>query len=464
MNYAEQRRYLEQNRIYVVIVLFVWMVLAALCLKSSTASTRAIIGFVLVVVAIGFSVAYTPDYLHLTVNPRKRLSWEIKIRWRIAAAALVIGLLSVSSLREVIVVVAATAWVAVTNLVARSIVASRHAAAYFWLTDLAFMAVLMLSRLCDPLVGVALLAGAAHLSVVICERRVLLWSFVVAISAWLLLALLRLKFPLAPDFFFTTTCFVSVSALTTGWLVHRAQERNSRNVEAAMQELMEFSGYPEEKVRRLWSESDKELARNWVSADLDESDSQAMADWYKQNSELYMFAISGYNLDYKRIRSNLKVLQFGRGACLDYGAGNGEVILELARRGHPAAYYDVDGVSASFAKWRSKRRGLDVKFFHSKEPLAAAANQRRFDTVFSLDVLEHLPDLPGELTFLASLLNTGGMLVFDVPAGTTKSHPMHLNHHVEVRSLLKAKGMTEQRSGIYKLPFVKQEKYVFVAG
>src|SRR5262245_124407 len=104
MNYAEQQRYLEQSRIYVVIVLLVWIVLTALCLKSSTALTRAIIGFVLVVVAVGFSLAYTPDYLHLTVNPRKRLSWGIKIRWRIAAA-LVVGLLSVSSLGGVIVVV-----------------------------------------------------------------------------------------------------------------------------------------------------------------------------------------------------------------------------------------------------------------------------------------------------------------------------------------------------------------------
>src|SRR5262249_19681385 len=265
MNYAELWRYLEQSRICVVIVLLVWMVLAMLCWKSSAASARAIIGFVLVVVAVAVSLAYTPDYLHLTINPRKRLSWEIKIRWRIAAAAFVIGLLSVSSLRGMIVVVAATAWVAVTNMVARSIVTSRFAAAYFWLTDLALMAVLMLSSLCDPLVGVALLAGAAHLSVVICEQRVLVWSLVVAVSAWLLLALLRLKFPLAPDFFFTTICFVPASAFTTAWLVHRAQKRNSRNVEAALQELMDFTGYPEEKIRRLWSESDKELARNWVS-------------------------------------------------------------------------------------------------------------------------------------------------------------------------------------------------------
>src|SRR5205085_6667966 len=135
------------------------------------------------------------------------------------------------------------------------------------------------------------------------------------------------------------------------------------------------------------------------------------------------FAISAYNLDYKRIRSNLGVLQFAHGRCLDYGAGNGELILELARRGHPAAYFDVDGITMQFARSRAGQRGLRVQFFCAKPDLGAAAgrsahgngdvqlnssiaqypnNSIAFDTIFSFDVLEHLPDLAGELTFLAS--------------------------------------------------------------
>jgi len=93
--------------------------------------------------------------------------------------------------------------------------------------------------------------------------------------------------------------------------------------------------------------------------------------------------------------------------------------------------------------------------------LAAAAQKRGLDTIFSFDVLEHLPDLPGELKFLASQLNPGGLMAFDVPAGSTKAHPMHLNHHLDIHEHMAAMGMVEERSVWQRVPFRKQEKYVF---
>ena len=80
-----------------------------------------------------------------------------------------------------------------------------------------------------------------------------------------------------------------------------------------MAELMEFTGYPAERVTHLWAVSKKELARNWQSAAIPEDDRERLAQWYRENSELYLFEISAYNLEYKRIRSNLKVLRMGRG-------------------------------------------------------------------------------------------------------------------------------------------------------
>jgi hypothetical protein len=40
---------------------------------------------------------------------------------------------------------------------------------------------------------------------------------------------------------------------------------------------------------------------------------------------------------------------------------------------------------------------------------------------------------------------------------------MHLNHKVDFRGLLRQKGMNERRSFWHALPFVKQEKFLFVA-
>jgi 2-polyprenyl-3-methyl-5-hydroxy-6-metoxy-1,4-benzoquinol methylase len=104
---------------------------------------------------------------------------------------------------------------------------------------------------------------------------------------------------------------------------------------------------------------------------------------------------------------------------------------------------------------------LKIDFFSSKEALAQAARQRGFATVFSFDVLEHLADLPGELSFLASLLGPGGLFVFDVPAGSTKAHPMHLNHNLNVLEFMTAKGLKDERGLLLRLPLRKEEKFVF---
>src|SRR5262249_52506916 len=242
---------------------------------------------------------------------------------------------------------------------------------------------------------------------------------------------------------------------------HRAREQSAKNSSAALQELIDFTSYPAERIRELWAASNQQLAQNWEQAKPSENNPEQMAEWYRQNSELYLFAISAYNLEYKRIRLNMKVLRLARGATLDYGAGNGEILLELARRGHRAAYYDVDGVTMRFARARAARQELAIDFFHNKDDLAAAARQKGFDTVFSFDVLEHLPDLPGELNFLSSLLAPGGVFVFDVPAGSTQAHPMHLNHNLNVLAFMRDKSLRDERGLMLRLLFRKEEKFVF---
>jgi 2-polyprenyl-3-methyl-5-hydroxy-6-metoxy-1,4-benzoquinol methylase len=230
---------------------------------------------------------------------------------------------------------------------------------------------------------------------------------------------------------------------------------------AAVTELEDFTGYTADRIRHLWAVSNQELAQNWQRTAIAADDREKLAAWYRENSELYLFAISGYNLEYKRIRSNMNVLKLAHGASLDYGAGNGEIILELARRGHPATYYDVDGVTMRFARRRAEQQKIAVEFLCRKEDLQSSARKRSFDTIFSFDVLEHLPDLPGELDFLSSILGPGGLFVFDVPAGSTKAHPMHLNHSLDVFSHMRAKGFIDERGVELRLPFKKEEKYVY---
>jgi len=464
MDFSEQLKFLNRSRLRGGSLVLLLFAAASACLETGGVhSTGAAVAFGITCAALAISLWYSPDYLHLTVNSEKKTRWQIKIRWRLIGGALLLGALMAGSARGTVLVVIAAAWLAGANLLSRTVVPYAYFPTYYWGTDFVLLAALLLGTRFDLVLGAVMLAAAAHLSIVACKRYPLRWAGVISTSGCLLVFLLAAERGASFRFSVLAAVLLLVASLGTAWLVLRAEEHNAQNIRAAVSELMEFTGYSADQVQRLWRVSDQELAKNWQAAGIPENDREQMAQWYRDNSELYLFAIDGYNLEYKRIRSNLSVLKFASGSCLDYGAGNGELILELARRGHPTTHYDVEGKPMQFARRRARQQDLSVDFLHSKQGLAAAGGKLGFDTVFSLDVLEHLPDLPGELDFLSSLLNPGGLLVFDVPAGATRSHPMHLNHQLDIRAHLAARGLEESRSLLQRLPFKKQEKYVFRA-
>ena len=462
MNYRKQQAYLRSSRLYGAISIFVFLVIAGVCLSLAGQVPACLnIAFALVALALAGSLHYTPDYLHLTVVPDKKQRWQVKIRWRIVAAVLVLGLLLSSTNEARVLVVAAAAWLAVCNFGIQKF-ASAEPFSWFWATDLVLLASLFFTGELSLTLGSLLLAAAAHLAIVTgtsrlaTVRRVCLLGVVVIVFFWRMHHS-DLKLMLA------CAALLVATAVVNFMLVSRAEKQNDQNVASAMAELIEFTGYRPERIRELWETSNQQLAKNWELAAIPHDDRERMAEWYRQNSELYLFAISAYNLEYKRIKSNLKVIRFARGSCLDYGAGNGEILLELARRGHPVTYFDVQGVTMKFARTRAQQHGLTINFAGTKDDLKVAAQGHGFDTIFSFDVLEHLPDLPGELTFLSSLLAPNGVFVFDVPAGSTKAHPMHLNHNLNVLDFLSAKGLKDRRSFSLRMPFRKEEKYVFEA-
>jgi 2-polyprenyl-3-methyl-5-hydroxy-6-metoxy-1,4-benzoquinol methylase len=464
MNYRDQESFLRGSRIWGAAVCLAFLAVAVCLRLAAGGRWRPVqtVVFMLVALAVAVLIYYTPDYLHLSVTPEKKRRWEINFRWRIVGAVLLLGVLLASSNDGRIVAVIAAALLAAENWVAHKIVPPSKLGTYFWITDLVLLFVSLI-RADAGTAGIVLLllAAAAHLAIVRREDRHLQWTLITAFTGLIVVSFAT--GPFGRGAFMAGMVLLQVTAGGTLWLVHRAREQNERNIAAAMAELIEFTGYPAERVRELWATSNQQLAANWQQASPAEDNPEQMAEWYRQNSELYLFAISAYNLEYKRIRSNMKVLRLARGATLDYGAGNGEILLELARRGHPVAYYDVDGVTMRFARQRAASQSLAIDFYHTKEALAQSARQRGFDTVFSFDVLEHLADLPGELTFLSSLLSPGGVFVFDVPAGATKAHPMHLNHNLNVLAFMRAKGLADERNLMLRLPFRKEEKFVFRA-
>ena len=306
----------------------------------------------------------------------------MKIRWRLIGAAVLIGMAMASTTRGRVMVLCVTAVWCATNWMARQLPKQR-VSTFLWICEFLLVSFLLLRFSLDLLLGTVLIGAVVHLAIVTFSKQAWLFSFVVTGLACLTALLSAWERSARPFVALAMALLVTAAGLGTHLLVRRAQRQSARNVGAAMEELIAFSGYSSERIRQLWETSDRQLAENWKLAAIPEHDSEKLAQWYRDNSELYLFALSAYNLEYKRIRSNLNVLKLGRGRCLDYGAGNGEILLELARRGHSATYYDVEGLTARFALHRAQRRGLKLTFFHSKSALAATAQEHGFDTIFS---------------------------------------------------------------------------------
>jgi 2-polyprenyl-3-methyl-5-hydroxy-6-metoxy-1,4-benzoquinol methylase len=462
MNYRDQEIFFRGSRVWGGAVCLGFLAVAALSRVTFNGRWRSseTVAFLLASIAAAVLMYYTPDYLHLSVTPEKKRRWEINLRWRIAGTALLLGLLLAHSNGGRLFAIFAALALAGANWVALKKIPPRHLPAYFWTTDLLLL-FLSLVRADAGSAAILLiaLAAAAHVAIVRRQDRHLLWTAITFISGMVVVSFAT--GPLGRSAFLSGSLLLLIATFGTAWLAHRSRQQNAKNIAAAMGELISFTGYSAERIQELWATSNQQLAANWQQAKPAEDNREQMAEWYRQNSELYLFAISAYNLEYKRIRSNMKVLRLAGGATLDYGAGNGEILLELARRGHRVTYYDVEGVTMRFARQRAASQGLAIEFFHTKDALAQYASENGFDTVFSFDVLEHLPDLPGELSFLASLLKPGGLFVFDVPAGSTSAHPMHLNHSLNVLEYMRAKGLVDERNLMLRLPFRKEEKFIF---
>ena len=112
MNYAEQRQYLRASRLWAAGIVLLLLAAAALTFTSDHPGRYLTIVFWLIIAALAGSLFYTPNYLHLTVDPEKPTRWQIKIRWRIIAAVLVLGLIPARDLKYIFVLLGSAFWLA----------------------------------------------------------------------------------------------------------------------------------------------------------------------------------------------------------------------------------------------------------------------------------------------------------------------------------------------------------------
>jgi len=96
--------------------------------------------------------------------------------------------------------------------------------------------------------------------------------------------------------------------------------------------------------------------------------------------------------------------------CVDFGAGEGELLEKLLARGFATSAYDPVGerISGLQERFESDERFLGI---------IGPASSQRFDVAFMVEVIEHIlePDLHEAIRSIRSLLANGGTLILTTP-------------------------------------------------
>lgn len=211
----------------------------------------------------------------------------------------------------------------------------------------------------------------------------------------------------------------------------------TNEIKRSKEELSEFTGLSIEKVSERCYIS-TELVANQYRENIIKTNENPKK-FYKENKD-YIFDLTNWHIQQRRIFDTniideIKNRYPSAKKILDFGSGCGQNAIMLAEAGYDTSMTDYDGYTSEFARFRAKKRGLNIKFYDVEMPI-----QDKFDIILVFDVLEHIKDEEFEKTIhlLKSLKQDGGKILTTISFGTQGGlHPMHYDSSPEKIRLIK---------------------------
>jgi len=173
-----------------------------------------------------------------------------------------------------------------------------------------------------------------------------------------------------------------------------------------IKEISDYTGEPVDVVKERSKNLSKENM-SWSTATEEE-----IISYYKNDSS-YLYELPLWNAERNRGEYIARIiapylLKNKVKTVLDFGAGAGDILIALAKRGFKVTYTDINSKLIDFVQWRFKRRNLKVDVHCLNEDLILPA----VDCVVTFDVLEHLEDIPKYIKLFSSALSDRGVFVF----------------------------------------------------
>lgn len=210
----------------------------------------------------------------------------------------------------------------------------------------------------------------------------------------------------------------------------------SKEAEISEKELSEFTGMSIGQISEKCYLSTDLVAKQYKSNILETRENPKK--FYKESND-YIFDLMNWHMTQRRpfdinLIDEIKNKYPNAKKILDYGSGCGQNAIMLADAGYDVSMTDYEGYTFDFAKFRAKKRGLNIKYYDLEKPI-----DDKFDIILVFDVLEHIPDdqFKDTIDRLNSLRHEGGKILTTISFGNRDTHPMHYESSPEKIELIK---------------------------
>lgn len=216
------------------------------------------------------------------------------------------------------------------------------------------------------------------------------------------------------------------------WIYHKFSMKLE---EETIKDLMEYYSLDRKKVMHLLESSGRLSTDFWYC--LNPKTVEDIRNVYIEDP-FYVFNLTIWHATNVQIKQRKRMLELAKGRVLDYGAGVGDMCIMAKKKKLEVDYANLRGRVFDFAKWLFNKKGYDIPMIE----LSSSGISKNYDTIFCIDVIEHVTD-PKELlkNFVNHLNNGGYLMITSLDPITGEDIPMHFSFDFDPEKYLESLGM-----------------------
>ena len=202
-----------------------------------------------------------------------------------------------------------------------------------------------------------------------------------------------------------------------------------------MEFLEKYYNLPKSKIRRLLRVGRGLSADLWICSN---PKTEAEVKKFYENNPFPVFSLIAWHHTPYQIKFRNELTKLAKGRVLDYGGGVGELCVRIYQKGLPVTYADLQGPLFNFARNFFLKHNMPIAMINlSQEKITG-----QYDTIFCIDVIEHILNPRDIIKELVLHLNPNGQLVITaLEPEVSKNVPMHFEITFDAKEYLNLLGM-----------------------